>query len=242
MFARIDYLLFPSLYSEWIYPGDFLRLGFYLLLIVGAARELDQYWGAHSVAAVAEDRRRLARELHDGLMQELSYIRAATKKVMDADPTHAQQVIEACDRALDEARQAVEALGHSGHEPLGFALHRAARQVAERYGLSLEVELDDTTTATHEQRHALLRILREAMSNAARHGQATRVCLELTSDSVQGRRVLISDDGSGFDVVSALARPTGYGLTSMRERAKGLPGSLDVRSLEAGGTTITIRW
>ncbi|WP_211254758.1 histidine kinase, partial [Knoellia aerolata] len=75
-FARMNYLLFPSLYTDWLYAGDLLRTGCYLLLLVGAGRELKQYWSAQSRAAVLEDRRRLARELHDGVIQELAYIRS----------------------------------------------------------------------------------------------------------------------------------------------------------------------
>jgi signal transduction histidine kinase len=242
MFARIDYLLFPSLYSDWIYPGDFLRLGFYLLLIVGAARELQQYWGAHSMTAVIEDRRRLARELHDGLMQELAFIRAESFKFETADPTHFHRVIDACDRALDEAREAVEALGHTGEEPLGLAVHRAAKQVAERHELSLELELDDTIAVDEQQRHALLRLVREAMSNAARHGKASRVCVELADGPPEGRRLVVVDNGLGFDVLTESARPQGFGLTSMRERAAGLPGSLEIRSQPRAGTTVVVRW
>jgi signal transduction histidine kinase len=76
--ARVDYLLFPSLYSDFVYLGDAFRLGFYLCLLVGAAREVRSYWAR---AAVLEDRRRLARDLHDGLTQELSYIWAQSRRL-----------------------------------------------------------------------------------------------------------------------------------------------------------------
>ena len=70
-FARVNYALFPSLYTDWFYTGDLLRTGFYFLLLIGAGREIRQYWDSYSRWAVLEDRRRLSRELHDGVIQEL---------------------------------------------------------------------------------------------------------------------------------------------------------------------------
>lgn len=241
-FARLNFLLFPSLYSQWLYTGDALRTAFYLVLLVGAAREISAYWAAQARAAVVEDRRRLARELHDGVVQELGYIRAETSALLSADPARTERILGSCDRALDEARQAVEAMGSiDDREPFGFTVHRAARQVAERFGVALELELDDTVTARTADRHAVLRIVREAVSNAARHGGAHRVKIELGRDQ-SGRRLVISDDGAGFDVQQTLVQRTGFGLTSMRERAEGLPGRFAIESAPGAGTRVTVSW
>lgn len=241
MFARINYVLFPSLYSDWLYAGDLLRVGFYLVLLIGAAREINRYWAAQAQVAVFDDRRRMARELHDGVVQELGYIRAETRSFLPSDPGRTKRVLGACDRALDETRQAVEVLGHAADEPVGFALHRAGRQVADRHQLALELEVDDSIQAGQQQRHALLRIVREAVSNAARHGEASRVRITLTR-SQTGQVLTVLDDGAGFDVATALSRPGGFGLTSMRERAKGLPGEFQVRSQPGAGSEVTVRW
>jgi signal transduction histidine kinase len=238
-FARLNYVLFPSLYSDWLYTGDLLRTGSYLLLLVGAAREIGDYWSAQARAAILEDRRRLARELHDGVVQELAYIRAETR-LHQVGGAATDQVLAACDRALDESRAAVDALGRRGDEPLSEMLSRAARQVADRYGARLDIDLDPSVTADTEQRHALLRITREAVSNAIRHGGAGRVCLRLRRDA-EGSRLLVEDDGTGFDVDEA-SRSTGFGLTSMRERAAALPGSFEIRSGPQGGTTVGVTW
>jgi signal transduction histidine kinase len=80
-FARLNYFLFPSLYSEWVYTGDFLRLGFFALLCAGAVREIVRAQDAEALAAVLEDRRRMAREIHDGLAQELSFIATHTGRL-----------------------------------------------------------------------------------------------------------------------------------------------------------------
>lgn len=223
-FACLNFLLFPSIISQWLYTGDLLRTAFYLLLLVGAAREIRQYWVAHADAAVMEDRRRLARDLHDGVVQEIGYIKFEVGPLSVVDGARSTRIMGACDRALDEARQAIEVMGSSMREPLGFALHRAVRQVAERYDIAVELDLDDTVTAASDQRHSLLRIVREAVSNAARHGKANWIHVELGRRGGE-RQLIISDDGIGFDVAKAGTRRTGFGLTSMRERAENLPGA-----------------
>lgn len=239
-FARVNYALFPSLYTEWLYTGDFLRTGCYLLLLVGAAREMKQYWNAHARVAVLDDRRRLARELHDGVIQELAFIRAESHS-LPADHPARTRIIGACDRALDEARAAVNALGRAGNEPLGFTLHRAARELAERHRVNLEVDLDDSIDADPDQKHALVRITREAVSNAVRHGKAERVLVRLSQDGAE-RHLTIQDDGSGFDVPATVASNAGYGLTSMRDRAKALPGSFRVEATSDSGSVVTVTW
>lgn len=239
-FARVNYVLFPSLYTDWLYTGDLLRTGCYLLLLVGAAREIGQYWTAQAQATVLEDRRRLARELHDGVIQELGYIRSESHAI-PADGGRADRIIDACDRALDEARAAVQALGHSGHEHWGFVLQSAARQVADRYDAQLELDLDDSVSAEPDQQYALIRITREAVSNAARHGGATQVRVQLYQDG-NGRRLVIEDDGQGFDAAATVANSTGYGLTTMRERAHALPGTFSIEAEQGKGSVVTVAW
>jgi len=198
------------------------------------------YWSAQARAAVLDDRRRLARELHDGVMQELSFIRSESY-ALPADAGTGMRIIGACDRALDEARAAVHALGRAEEEPLGFTLHRAARDLAERYRVNLEVDLDDSISADPDQKHALMRITREAVSNAVRHGKAERVWVRLTQEGTE-RHLSIQDDGIGFDVPATEAAGVGYGLVSMRDRARSLPGSLKVEAGSDAGSTVTITW
>jgi signal transduction histidine kinase len=149
--------------------------------------------------------------------------------------------LAACDRALDEARAAVDALGRTSDEPLGFVLHRAARQVADRYNAKLEVELDDSVHADDEQRHALIRITREAVSNAIRHGRSGRVRLCLDRHD-QRRRLRVQDEGEGFDPVSVRRHAGGYGLTSMEERASSVRGAFSIDSIPGQGTTVAVTW
>lgn len=239
-FARVNYALFPSLYSDWFYTGDLLRTGFYVLLLIGAEREIRQYWDAYSRIAVLEDRRRLARELHDGAIQELVLLRMEGHSLPPDHPARGR-ILAACDRALDEARAAVHALGRGGDDPLVLVLHRTARELAQRYQVRVEVEVDDSIEASGEQQHTLLRIAREAVANAVHHGHASQLRVRLGKNGDR-RCLVIQDDGEGFDVAGAIGAHAGYGLISMRDRAKALPGSLDVASGPGEGSTVTVTW
>lgn len=239
-FARLNYMLFPEAHTEWLYAGDAFRTACYLLLLVGATREIRQYWNAQAGAAVLEDRRRLARELHDGVIQELAFIKSQSLTLSEPSDIPAR-IVSACNRALDEARAALQALGQTGDEPLGIVLHRSAQELADRHGVDLEVDLDDSVDATAEQQHALMRITREAVSNAVRHGGAGRVRVAL-SKTGNLRCLTVQDDGAGFDLPATLASASGYGLTSMRERAELLPGTFTIYTQSGHGSVVTVTW
>lgn len=238
--ARVHYLLFPSLYSDFVHTGDLLRLGFYLLLLVGAAAEIRSFWELRVEAALSDERRRTARELHDGIVQEVGYIRSESHRLPPAAPGRTQ-IMEACDRALDEARALIQALGHVPDEPLDRMVRRAARELAHRYGADVPVEVLDDVPVDREQAHALLRITREAVANAVRHGRARTVRIRLRR-SGDRRCLTIQDDGTGFDVGATTAAPGGYGLVSMRERASALPGAMEIESAPGAGSVVRVRW
>ncbi|CAA9291999.1 MAG: hypothetical protein AVDCRST_MAG61-223 [uncultured Friedmanniella sp.] len=243
-FARVHYLLFPSLYTDWLYTGDLLRTGCHVLLLVGATREIQQFFTAQADVAVLEDRRRLARELHDGVVQELGYIKSTSYALSAADGPR-ESILAACDRALDEARAAVHALGTPSGEPLSETLQRAVRQLTERYDVEVDFALDDSVAVSSDQRHALVRIAREAVGNAVRHGRAQRICLTL-EESADRRRMSVRDDGCGFATRNghpgAAVTSTGYGLTSMRDRARALPGELVIESEPGQGSVVEVQW
>ena len=234
--ARLDYLLFPSLYTDFVYLGDAFRLAFYLCLLVGAAREVRSYWAR---AAVQEDRRRLARDLHDGLTQELSYIWSQSGRLATApgDEQVVEQIRGAAGRALDEARQAIAALTRTTDEPFADSLQQAVEDLGRRYDIRTATDIERSVMLTPEQAEAVLRITSEALRNAVRHGGAGSVSVALSGAPV---RLEVQDDGRGFD--PAASRPGGFGLTSMRERAEGLGGHFSVESKPKGGTTVRVVW
>jgi signal transduction histidine kinase len=232
----VDYLLFPSLYSDFVYLGDAFRLGFYLCMLVGAAREIRSYWAR---AAVLEDRRRLARDLHDGLTQELSYIWAQSRRLVQApgDVQVAEQIGGAAGRALDEARQAIAALTRPADQAFGESLQQAVEDLGRRYDIRTVTDIEPSVVVTPEQAEAVLRITAEALRNAVRHGEARSVSVVLSGAPV---RLEVQDDGRGFD--PAASTSGGFGLTSMRERAEGLGAEFSLRSGPGKGTTVRVMW
>ena len=233
--ARLSFVLFPSLYTEWLYVGDVLRLGMYLLLLAGGVIEINRYWQAQATVAVRAERRRLARDLHDGVVQELGYIRGLA--LMSTDSWTASQVGAAADRALGEARRAVDALVAHPQAGLAEALTRAVAEVADRYDVAVALHddgfVDDALGPL--EREALLRIAREAVANAAKHAKSTSIAVRLSAGSLT-----VEDAGCGFDPQQG--RPGGFGLTSMRERAEGMNALLHIDSTPGVGTQLRVSW
>jgi signal transduction histidine kinase len=235
--ARLDYFLFPTLFPEWVYVGDIVRLASYIALLVGIGREVLTYQRRAADAAVFEERRRLARELHDGLAQELAFIRSEGARLSGTADRSVLRMATAAERALGEARMAISALTTPLDEPLDVALRKAAEAVALRMGAAVQVECTGTPRISATARQALERIVREATGNAVRHGQAEKLRIEIEANS--RLRVTIVDDGRGFDTARD-RKPDSFGLVSMRERAEGLAGELTVRSQPGEGTTVEV--
>ena len=235
--ARLNYLLFPSFSLDYIYFGDFVRLAFYVVLLVGAAREIGRYQRTMARVASLEERRRVARELHDGLAQDLAFIVSQTHALARRNPgdTRIDHVAEAAQRAMDESRAAIVALSGRLDVPLHEALQRAAGDVAGRAGATLTLDLSQCADVSAETRHALARIVREATTNAIRHGRAKTIELSLRDAPL---RVTVRDDGDGFD--PAAADGEGFGLISMRERADALGADLRIESRPGAGTTVAV--
>lgn len=236
--AQINYLLFPSLHPGWVYTGDLLRLGFYLMLLVGAARQIAAWQRELAESAAHGERRRIARDLHDGLAQELAFIVGQMRSLVEQTGEEGPfaNIAAAAERALDESRSAIAALSRDRDDPLDVALAQAAEDVAGRTGAHIRFDLETGINVVPELREDLARIVREAVSNAARHGQARNVTVALSNtDAI---RVRISDDGHGFD--PAAPRRRGFGLTSMRERAEVRGGTVEVRSQPGQGTEVEV--
>jgi signal transduction histidine kinase len=240
-FARLNYFLYPSLFTEVVYTGDLFSLAFYLVLLAAAVREIGDYHRGLAEVAVLQERRRIARDLHDGLAQDLAFITARVR-VLERDPTAAvrfDQLSSAAERALDDSRAAIAALTRPLDEPLDEALARNATEVAERLGSEADLDLEAGIDVPAATRESLVRIVREAVANAARHGRAGRIAVSLSRDDAL--RLSIADDGRGFDPAARPTRPdAGFGLISMGERAEALGGTLAVCSAPRAGTTIEV--
>jgi signal transduction histidine kinase len=235
----LNYVLFPSSYTDFLYAGDFFRVAAVAVWGIGAIREISTYQAAYAGAAVLEERRRVARDLHDGVAQELAFISSQMhwlrKESEDQETT--TQIIESVQRALDESRGAISSLNRPLHEPLHLALAHTAEEVAGRVGARLEFDLDETVAVSPAWEQALPRIVREAVANAVRHGRARTVSVRLRD--ADGISLRISDDGQGFDVAGPRSDDS-YGLIGMRERTESLGGEFSISSQPGVGTSVEI--
>ncbi len=199
-------------------------------------------------AGVVDERRRMAREIHDTLAQGLTGIVTQLQAAEQAasrtagEPAgwrrHVAAATQLARESLTEARRSVEALRPEQLD--GCRLSEALAGVAERWSSLNRIPAQVTTTGTArpvdpEAEFALLRAAQEALANVARHAHATRV--GLTISYMENEVALdVRDDGVGFD--PALTEG-GFGLVAMRQRITALSGTLQVESEPGGGTAIS---
>ena len=202
------------------------------------------------IHAQEEERRRIARELHDQMGQNLTALNMGLKTLADKNHSAIDQVRPLQDLAAQTARDLHRVAMELRPAPLDdLGLIKAVRNLAEgwadRCGIETDLALEGYQPAgvSSEIETTLYRIIQEALNNVAKHSGATRVSIVLrrTSDQVQ---VIIEDNGRGFDTTRANARTDGrghLGLVGIEERLAGMNGSLHLESAPNNGTTIVVR-
>jgi signal transduction histidine kinase len=237
--ARLNYLLYPSLYSEFVYTGDLLRLGFYLFLLVGAEGEVRAFWKASAEKTLLEERRRIAGYLHDGVAQELALIGGLARRIQNnkGDAAENMRLLEgSAERALGEARRTMANLRRTGQQGLSDALSDLAEDFERRHSVKIHLDLEEVLSVDGMTIEGLLRISREAIRNAISHSESESVTIRLSENG--GVTLEISDDGRGFNPAEKLK---GFGLTTMKERAAALGAEFSIKSEKQIGTTIEVR-
>jgi signal transduction histidine kinase len=191
-----------------------------------------------AVGAAAGERRRVARDLHDGIAQDLALIAAYSEQITAAmGPGH--PVVTAARRALAISRSTIDELSDPPGATPPEMLGALGRELADRFGISIDIDAPYDLELAPAARHHLTRILREAVSNAVRHGGAKNVAVTLTQarDKV-GLRV--ADDGRSAHQEDSRTEVEGFGKRSMRERALALGGELRFRRSPVGGTELEV--
>jgi signal transduction histidine kinase len=229
------YLVRPTLAPDWVAMREGVRLaGFVLILIAALSREAESR-RALVGDAVMRERRRMARDLHDGLAQELAFIAAHGERIAHEAGSDDPLAI-AARRALAISRGAIADLSASLAPTTKAALRQLAEELAARFEMRIDVEGNDVDLSP-SVREDVVRIAREAIVNAA-HANARHVVVLLARDN--GRCVLrVLDDGCGIGS-SATERSPGFGLRSMRERAASLGGRLTAQPAGGRGTELEV--
>jgi signal transduction histidine kinase len=240
---------------------------FYLTDKVGAAEFTDEdeqaiaLLASHAAAAIevagmfedsrslamSEERERLARELHDALNQSLfslSLTARAAARHITTDPGRAaeelNEIAVLSRQAMTELRAVVDGLRTPDVERDGLvpAIRSLADLLSRVHHIEIDVVADGEPGLEGRAEHEVFRIVQEALTNAVRHSRAAKVTVEVAN--ADGLDVTIQDDGQGFEPGARNVRGKRLGLTSMRDRASVLGGSLTIDSAPGRGSTVRL--
>jgi signal transduction histidine kinase len=212
-------------------------------LVAALRAKVTEVEGMHRrlLAAREEERADLARELHDGVIQDLVGLRYRLEAFQEKESGTGQagEIYDQAGVLIDELRRLCSDLRPPALDQLGLAaaLRALAREMTAR-GLPVGACLEDVMLSD-EAAIGLYRIAQEALSNAWRHAEASHACLELARH--KGRiELIVADDGRGFDPASVRGIGGRFGLLGMSERAEALGGQCKVESAPGEGTRVTV--
>jgi hypothetical protein len=236
LFAELHFLFTPLLSSRYVSQGDFLLLLSYGVLLVGVWRAIRF---AEFGRAVAEERARVAREIHDGLAQYLFAV--STRAAMLERGTGTEETIvqlkEAAAAAQQEARFAVLALSSAGGSaPFDAALRRYVDFLTADGELEVDLDIQDGIRLAPDEQIEVFRIVQEGLANARKHAQARRAEVRIGERGGE-RFVSVADDGAGFDEDGIAV---GQGLKNMRARAASIGGGFRLVSAPGRGTALEV--
>jgi signal transduction histidine kinase len=237
LFAALHLVLAPPRGTTYVAEGDFLRLLAFGVMLVGAWRAIR---AAELGRAVAEERARVAREIHDGLAQYLFALSTHAQMLEAGAPVEevAPQLTQAAALAQQEARFAILALSSaSGTAPFDSALRRYVEFLTSDGELAVDLEVDPAIRLAPDEQIEIFRIVQEGLGNVRRHANATRADVVIGLRSTGERFVAIEDDGEGFPPDAEMA---GQGLRNMRDRASSISGGFSVRSAPGLGTALEV--
>jgi signal transduction histidine kinase len=210
-----------------------------LAAIAGAALRWQGHARLVALRAVAlAERQRVARDLHDGLAQDLALI-AAHGQHVGGNAGVDQAIVAASRRALQISRSAIVELSDPTAAEVDEALEAIASECRRRFDVGITLDVQVAGELSPEVQEDVSRIVQEAIVNAARHGGAKNVVVWLHGGG--GRfRLRVIDDGCGIDAAAGAQQREGFGLRSTRERATALGGYVHVRQLGAEGTVLDV--
>jgi len=200
--------------------------------------------------AIIEERRRIAREIHDGVAQSLSYLNLKTKAVSDSVSsqntvqalTDIGEIRKVVQDTYEDIRESIDQLSTEIRTlPITTALGNYIREFSSNNAIPVKFTVPKSFTRLSPIAELqLLRITQEALTNVRRHSLANEVEVKLknTSDSIE---MLVRDNGQGFNLMDLANAPPGYhGLNIIKERAEGLGGSLNISTAPGKGAELII--
>jgi|GEM_PF-623316 signal transduction histidine kinase/FixJ family two-component response regulator len=209
-------------------------------------------WSEEKV--ISEERARMAREIHDGLAQDINFMLMRVQTLQTAlrmgksidYAKELEQLHQTLRRDVREVRQTIFALRPVEIETLGFvpAMEKFVSDFGNANDLRIAFQAQgDVAWLAPKVQSALYRLVQEALNNVRKHAQATNVWIDLNFDS-ECVRLSVRDDGVGFDMMKALdaARGRGsVGILQMRERTERANGTFEIETSEGKGTQIRVK-
>jgi len=197
--------------------------------------------------AIADERARIARDIHDGITQTLAFRRMRIDLWLDWLETDRERLrAELLDNKqilreqIAELRRAIFALRPVQFDELGFlgGLHRYVTEFANQHGWRAQIDVSEAPeTLTAEYEAICFRILQESLTNVAKHARARRVTVRI-AQADGGLSISVRDDGIGFDPGTAMERSGHVGLRQMQERLHAICGQITVLSKPGAGTEV----
>ena len=236
LFATLSLVFTHDARPALVARGDFLVLFAHAVLLVGLWRAIR---ASEFGRAVAEERARVAREIHDGLSQYLFAISThATMLESGADSAETiPKLRDAVTAAQQEARYAILALSSAaGRAPFDSALRRYVDVLTADGLLEVELEIDHSIELRPDEQIEVFRIVQEGLANARRHSDARHAWVQIGARAGE-RFVRVRDDGEGF---APEASEAGQGLRNIRERVGSIGGALQLSSAPGHGTSLEI--
>ena len=237
LFAELHYVLSPVLSNRYVLQGDVLRLMSYGVLLVGVWRAISE---AEFGRAVADERARVAREIHDGLAQYLFALSTQVSMLESGAPLDEllPRMKVAAVSAQQEARFAVLALSTaSGTAPFDAGLRRYVEFLTSDGQLDVELEIDPAVVLAPDEQIEIFRIVQESLANVRRHAGARRALVTIGRRA--GRRVVrVEDDGRGFE--GDAPSGAGQGLQNIRRRASAIEGGFRLHTAPGRGTALEV--
>jgi signal transduction histidine kinase/ligand-binding sensor domain-containing protein len=239
--AILQFILLPRFYQRvWFLP---------MVALVMVALGISLYRGRmqrirQRIAAIVAERSRIARELHDTLLQGFSGVtmemQALSMRLSNAQERGVLQgIIQDAAACMREARRSVAGLRNPrGEQGLAAAIEQSATQVTETQNVRLRLKLSQNLPViSPETEYNLLRITQEAVTNAVKHASASMIEVTLVAKSGE-LRITVKDDGRGFDP-QAQVQGQHFGLVGIKERASTINAAIRIDSRPGRGTTVT---
>jgi signal transduction histidine kinase len=236
--AGLYQLVVGPLPAGEVSPGQLPQVFAFALVLLAAVHHEPQARARMAKAAALAERRRVARDLHDGLAQDLAFI-AAHGPAMSEAMGDGHPVVIAARRALTVSRNTIMELSDPARATAAEALEAVAQELRDQFDIAIAVDVRLHGDLEPRAREHVTRISREAIANAARHGGARNVSISLKR--LELAVVLrVVDDGCGLEPAQGTAAAEGFGLANIRERAAALGGYLSLHQPRHGGTELEV--